>query len=85
MVLREWLSDRRGPVSDDDHKCHCGHVVVIQTKLGIAQWLIGIVAAAAIAGLLASVGNLFSLRIKSDAVGRSGERLAPDRVDEPGR
>lgn len=72
-------------MSDDEHKCHCNHVVVIQTKLGIAQAFIGIATTAAIIGLLASVGNLFSLRIKSDAVGRSGERLAPDRVDEPGR
>lgn len=72
-------------MSEDEHKCHCGHVVVIQTKLSIAQWFIGFALLAAVGGLMSSVGNLFSLRIKSEAVGRSGERLAPDRVDEPTR
>ena len=72
-------------MSHDEDKCHCSHVVVIQTKVTLAQWFLGIIAAAAIAALIASVGSLFSLHIKSEPVGRSGERLAPDRVDEPTR
>lgn len=69
-------------MSDDtEHKCHCSHVVVIQTKVTIAQWLIGIAGAAAIGALITSVGNLFSLHIRTDPPpASSAERTFPDRV-----
>ncbi len=71
-------------MSDEEHsKCHCSHVVVIQTKLTVAQWFIGVLAVALVSLLISQVGSLVSLRVRSDAIGRSGERLGSDRIPEP--
>lgn len=67
----------------DEHECHCAHVVVIQTKITIAQWVLGVFGAALIGLLISQVGSLISLRVKSDPIGRPGERLGSDRIPEP--
>lgn len=66
----------------DDHSCHCAHVVVIQTKITLVQWLMGIIAAGVVGLLISKVGDLVSLRIKNDLPPiHSGERLYQDRVE----
>lgn len=70
-------------MSDDTHECHCAHVVVIQTKLTIAQWLLGVLGAAFVGLLISQVGSLISLRVRAEPVPRSGDRLGSDRIPEP--
>lgn len=70
-------------MSDENHECHCAHVVVIQTKLTVAQWFIGVLAVAFVSLLVSQVGSLISLRVRAEPVARSGDRLGADRVPEP--
>lgn len=74
-------------MSDDhDHKCHCSHVVVVVNDLKRVERLAWIVIVAIVGVLVHRVtGAMGSHESSSVSVGRPGERLAPDRVDEPGR
>lgn len=72
-------------MSDDgEHKCHCGHVVVLQTKISMVQWFAGIaiVGVLGVAGTLA--GQFISNRLSWSAPPTTaGERLFLDRVNKP--
>lgn len=68
----------------DEHKCHCGHVVVLQTKISMVQWFCGIaiVGVLGVAGTLA--GQFISNRLSWNAPSvTTGERLFLDRVSRP--
>lgn len=68
-------------MTDEIHACHCAHVVVIQTKVTIAQWFIAalLVAVLGVGGTM--VGQLFHLRISSDPPPpNASEKLFLDRV-----
>jgi hypothetical protein len=70
-------------MSDEAPKCHCSHVVVIETKMTIVAWFIAVLFAGVISVMISKVTDLVSLRIKSDPIWRSGERLGSDRIPEP--
>lgn len=71
-------------MSDEEHKCHCPHVVVILhdfKRIEKVAWIL-------IVGILAVLGKeawaTMTSHIRDEApVGRSGERMFPDRADEP--
>lgn len=68
-------------VSDEKHDCHCAHVIVIQTKITIAQWLLGVLGVAIIGLIIGQVGQLVSLRVRGESVQpSSSERMFLDRV-----
>lgn len=68
-------------MSEDEHKCHCSHVIVIQTKLTIAQWFIGVFGTAVIVLVISQIGQLVNLRIRTDPPPSSAsEKLFLDRV-----
>lgn len=71
-------------MSDDgEHKCHCAHVVVIQTKVSLVEKLlaIAIVGVFGVGGTLAA--QFISNRLSWSAPPNSGERLFLDRVSKP--
>lgn len=74
-------------MSDDNtnpDRCHCHHVVELKVKVSLAQWFIAILAVAMLGLFMSKLGELISLRLKDPPpAGHSGERLFPDRVEEP--
>lgn len=70
-------------MSDEEHKCHCAHFVVIQTQFKAVSWVLGalIVAVLAVAGTL--VAEFISHRMSWSEPSRDGERLFLDRVSKP--
>lgn len=66
----------------EHEKCHCSHVVVIQTKVTMAQWLIAIVAAGVIGLFISRVGELIQIRVSTAPQSfNKSERLFEDRVE----
>lgn len=73
-------------MSDEEHKCHCAHVTVIVHDFKRINWAIGLVFALVVAWVTHEAISMMSQHIRDDVgPGRSGERLAPDRIEEPGR
>jgi len=73
-------------VSDTEHKCHCSHVVVVVNDLKRMERLAWIVVVALVGVLVHRVTNAMGAHEGGAApVWRQGERLAPDRIDEPAR
>ena len=73
-------------MGDEDHKCHCPHVAIIVhdfKRIEKVSWML-------IAGILAVLGKeaygVMTSHIRAtSAPAYDGERLAPDRVEEPTR
>lgn len=69
-------------MNDEDHKCHCSHVVVVLhdfKRIEKVAWIL-------IVGILAMLGKEFVSAMKSHIreeapTSRYDERLAPDRVE----
>lgn len=73
-------------MGDDDHTCHCAHVVVVMHDFKRINWAIALVFATVLVWITHEAISMESSHIRGDAgPGRSGERLAPDRIEEPGR
>lgn len=69
---------------DDEHRCHCAHVTIIQTKVSAVQWFLGILLVAVVALVVNKIGDLFSLRVAAaPAVSTPNDRIFLDRVEKP--
>ena len=69
---------------DAEHKCHCAHVVVIQTKVAIVQWILGFCIVGVFTALISMAAQFASRRLNWEAPPTgSSERLFLDRVSKP--
>ena len=70
------------PNAAPEPSCHCHHVVVIETKIGIATWMIAacIVAVLGTAGTL--IGSFVSRRVSWRPPPTPSERLFLDRINK---
>lgn len=73
-------------MSEDEHKCHCSHVVILVTDHRRISWAVGLLFALLLGFAFHELTAMDRAHIRaSEPMGRDGERLAPDRVEEPSR
>ncbi len=71
-------------MSDAEHKCHCSHVVVVVNDLKRMERLAWIFVVALVGVLVHWVTGAMGSHVSGAEIhGRQGERLAPDRIEEP--
>ena len=69
---------------DTEHRCHCAHVVILQTKVGIVQWMLGVLGVALVGTMLTLAGQFIARRITyTDPQTNASERLFLDRINAP--
>lgn len=69
-------------MDDEEHKCHCHHVVVVLHDFKRINWAIGLLFAASIAIMVKEAWSMERAHIRDDSPpARSGERLFQDRVE----
>jgi hypothetical protein len=69
---------------DNDHTCHCAHVVILQTKVGIVQWMLGVLGVALVGTILTLAGQFITRRLTyADPPMSASERLFLDRINAP--
>lgn len=71
-------------MSDEEHKCHCSHVVVVVHDLRRAERFVWIMIVACIGVLVhAAAGAMGSHVSEVTPEGRPGERMGSDHVPKP--
>lgn len=71
---------------DDEDKCHCRHMDRVLHDFRRIERAAWILFAAIVGILLKEAWSMMTFHVRSDLPAvHSGERLAPDRVDEPTR